>query len=490
VSRMYDRILATGCRRATTADFHDLADRVIRNPDWDEFARNISETLIEQGVITQPIDAARAKVLHDAQRATSRYKQSREEFPADDLQRCVVIAGDDVAAYIHSLGAIDLADACSIVAPPFEWCWIECRSPNRFAVHSWGVLIEGVEVSSGDAQYGERWVLKATLVFETVKGDPWGPVADYVIPVLPDGHLLPSDDEVRGTVFGRASPCVGEEVESTTWTDELPGYLFSALLSISFMHCKNVDIVDNDPPPKLSRRHLRKHGRPLTTFKTLNIDPMRQVLDRDGRARETGLRSAVHICRGHFKTFSPDAPLFGKLTGTYWWADHVRGDAAVGAVEKDYRINVTSVGLGRTYVEADESLPMAPEQVGSNPDLSGRGREAHARTQNLLAAALEAAGLTPLSPRPEDPQFDIAWITDNEVWACEVKSLRPQNELSQMHSAIGQVIDYAHRLDDQRPIRKMIAVEQQPTSDHWVAECAAQGIVLVWPDGFAAALSA
>lgn len=34
----------------------------------------------------------------------------------------------------------------------------------------------------------------------------------------------------------------------------------------------------------------------------------------------------------------------------------------------------------------------------------------------------------------------------------------------------------------------MIAVEVQPTGDHWIAECAAHGIVLAWPAGFAAAL--
>lgn len=43
-----------------------------------------------------------------------------------------------------------------------------------------------------------------------------------------------------------------------------------------------------------------------------------------------GLRKALAICRGHFKTFMPDAPLFGKHTGQFWWAPHIRGDTDAG----------------------------------------------------------------------------------------------------------------------------------------------------------------
>ena len=340
------------------------------------------------------------------------------------------------------------------------------------------------------AQDGERWLLRASLVFETTKNDPWGPVATYRIPVSPDGHLWPGDEDGHGSVFGGAASCIADDDDSDMWTSELPAYLFSALLSVSFMHCKNVNIVDNEPPPALSKRHIRRHGRPLVRYKTLDVDPMRRVLQRDGHADSVGLRPAFHICRGHFKTFHPDAPLFGRITGTYWWADHVRGDSTVGTVDKDYRIRIAEEGLGRRYEPADEhaELHAAAEGRGSDPDLSDRGLAAHSRTQNELAAAIEVAGFDPRSPKPEEPQFDIAWETPDAVWVAEVKSLTAANEMRQMHTAIGQVIDYAHRLDDVRPIRMMIAVERQPGSGHWVAECVKHAIVLTWPDEFPTAV--
>jgi hypothetical protein len=273
------------------------------------------------------------------------------------------------------------------------------------------------------------------------------------------------------------------------WNDELKFYLYASLLTISFMHCKNVDLVDHDPPEALARKHLRRHGVPLVRYSTLDIEPMRRVLARDGHADTGGLASAMHICRGHFKTFTAEAPLFGKLTGAYWWADHVRGDERRGRSDHDYRVRIDNGALGRPYEPADETLPASPRQSGNDPDRSGRGRVAHAVTQNQLAHEIRAAGMEPRSPRPEEPQYDLAWASSGALWLCEVKSLTIENELSQMHKAIGQIIDYAHRVEADLPVRMMIAVETQPVGDHWVAECAAQGIVLVWPAGFAAAVS-
>ena len=90
-----------------------------------------------------------------------------------------------------------------------------------------------------------------------------------------------------------------------------------ALLAISFMHCKNVDVRPINPPERLSKRHAHEHCRPLTRYHVLNVEPMRRALTSEGDAQTMGLRHAMHICRGHFKTYTEDAPLFGKHTGTY-----------------------------------------------------------------------------------------------------------------------------------------------------------------------------
>ncbi len=115
------------------------------------------------------------------------------------------------------------------------------------------------------------------------------------------------------------------------------GILYPALLALSFMHCKNVARVEVQPPPKLSRAHARRHGAPLVKYYTLQIDPMREVLRREGDSERVGLKKALHICRGHFAHYD-DKPLFGKYQGTFWRPSHVRGSGQHGIVVKDYAV--------------------------------------------------------------------------------------------------------------------------------------------------------
>ena len=96
---------------------------------------------------------------------------------------------------------------------------------------------------------------------------------------------------------------------------------------------------------KLSRAHQKRHGRPLVRFHTLQITPMKKVLEREGQASKTGLRRALHICRGHFKTDTEERKLFGRYAGTYWWDVHVRGTLQEGMVVKDYQVNEPAQNL-------------------------------------------------------------------------------------------------------------------------------------------------
>lgn len=48
---------------------------------------------------------------------------------------------------------------------------------------------------------------------------------------------------------------------------------------------------------------------------------------------------ALHTVRGHFATYTADAPLFGKLVGTYWKPATIRGSDQHGQVIKDYDVH-------------------------------------------------------------------------------------------------------------------------------------------------------
>lgn len=119
---------------------------------------------------------------------------------------------------------------------------------------------------------------------------------------------------------------------------DLAAGLHIALLGICFMHCKNVARVDATNSVGPTSKWLRRQKVPQIKYRVLDINPMREVLRTAGGGDESGLKKALHICRGHFAHYSDDKPLFGKYTGQFWKPAHVRGDLKQGAVVKDYSI--------------------------------------------------------------------------------------------------------------------------------------------------------
>ena len=170
-----------------------------------------------------------------------------------------------------------------------------------------------------------------------------------------DGLWLRHDDgePVLAGNLVKLEPAPPPEVVKES-LDQLVDLVFPALMTVSFMHCQNVEVSETEPPARLSRKWQRCRGRPLVRYRVLDIAPMREILDRDGEVQAKGLRHALHICRGHFKTYTADSPLFGRHTGWYWWASRVRGTAEEGRVVKDYAVELDGVGLGRAYRDADE----------------------------------------------------------------------------------------------------------------------------------------
>jgi hypothetical protein len=149
-------------------------------------------------------------------------------------------------------------------------------------------------------------------------------------------------------------------------------------------------------------------------------------------------------------------------------------------------------GLGPEYRSANPDARTARrEQFSVDPDLVDRALEGHARTQEALAEAVRAAGLTPRSARPGEPVFDIAWNHGDTIFVAEVKSLTEHNEEKQLRLALGHVLRYAHllRLKGRR-VRCVIAAERRPTDSSWLELCAAAGVLLVWPGTFGSLFSA
>ena len=112
----------------------------------------------------------------------------------------------------------------------------------------------------------------------------------------------------------------------------------SLFLAVSFLHCKNVERIEIAPDAKLSRSAQKKYDIPLVRYHVLQITPFNQR-GGGGSGDGTGSPKSMHVVRGHFKTWTAERPLFGRVVGTFWVQDHVAGRSTT-TVNKDYAVSL------------------------------------------------------------------------------------------------------------------------------------------------------
>ena len=109
-------------------------------------------------------------------------------------------------------------------------------------------------------------------------------------------------------------------------------------LTLLLLNCKNIVTEDNPPPPALNKKRRKAGKQELFTYKTLKLVLPSKARNGSEDQSPSGDRVRIHLCRGHFKHFTKDAPLFGRHTGLYWWQPQLRGDKTKGMVAKDYEV--------------------------------------------------------------------------------------------------------------------------------------------------------
>ena len=280
----------------------------------------------------------------------------------ESLRGSVVIDASNVGDYyLQNIETIhDAIKSLPNLAPPFEKFFLEFKTPHELKASyatrltqdwpsRWGILCGSQEIIETGSTI--KWALCLKLfVPHKVLGE-LGPIWLWNIrvdalggPEIIDGKVqyeyMPLG--VLKVALQLSSPQEREELLQTMAGNTF-GMIFPALLAISFMHCKNVVLRKEVPPVvqqtvKQKRQRVQPH-QPVTSH-VLDIEPMKQILKTEGQSESVGLQRALHICRGHFSTYTEDHKLFGKYAGTFWIPQHVRGSQEVGYAAKDYRIKM------------------------------------------------------------------------------------------------------------------------------------------------------
>jgi hypothetical protein len=282
------------------------------------------------------------------------------------LVGCPVVVMDNVAEYYYSFcekSRWDCEHDFPGCRPPFDRFFLEARRPSIFRDESgvapfdpwfpshWGFLVEslpagGLERRTGVASIDELLVpmldlpgvtriVRSTMA-QVQHGSLLCGAVSFFLPIDDLGCVL---DNHKALFPGDSGE--GDSGRARAVVNGLGQFHHTALLAMSFMNCKNVTLEAHERDP-LVNRERRRHGRkPFLRYHTINIEPMKAVLRTEGNVESEGLRRALHICRGHFATYTADKPLFGRTVGTVWRPSHVRGHASEGVVVSDYNVDPT-----------------------------------------------------------------------------------------------------------------------------------------------------
>jgi hypothetical protein len=152
------------------------------------------------------------------------------------------------------------------------------------------------------------------------------------------GLLTGLEFMMYGSVLRPGNPFMDTESMTVTGYDAEDGQapaveaMNRIFFALALMNCRNVSLRE--------RSSRRSTGAAPTgdAFHEVVIDGSGSGSRGAGGDTTGSAAGRRHLARGHFKTFTEDAPLLGKHVGTYWWGWQVRGQEGSGVIEKTYKI--------------------------------------------------------------------------------------------------------------------------------------------------------
>jgi hypothetical protein len=224
------------------------------------------------------------------------------------------------------------------IRPPFDVTWIEWITPhNVLDADGWK------KTSSNPCAMFVVTVSGTDGLHLVVQGLTWDFGADCVV-MYPVASIIKIDP--AGMVVGHEFYCdtnfidqgaALSDITSQQYATSLYQLLFPGFLALGWMNCKNIHLVSGQPNERVSRKRQRRGQFAGLSYQRIVIDGVAGNATRSNREAEaTGKR--LHMVRGHFATYTDERPLFGRVTGTFWRAWHVRGDADLGRINHEYHI--------------------------------------------------------------------------------------------------------------------------------------------------------
>lgn len=213
-------------------------------------------------------------------------------------------------------------------APPYHLLWLESivQGPDR-------TMREAVSAISSRTPNG-GWTVDMAHFFgcEHNRRTIYGIVGASNAALDDCGRLLPGDESWLVQRFNGKDDQLSLEL--------IVNSMKSVLYTFAMLNCRNVTLVDGGfTDDGMTNRQKREPGRGHVSYKVLKVNVGKDreyVLGRGTSGEAANL--PLHTVRGHFKTYTPERPLLGRFTGTYWWPAHARGKIENGEIRKSYEV--------------------------------------------------------------------------------------------------------------------------------------------------------
>ena len=147
---------------------------------------------------------------------------------------------------------------------------------------------------------------------------------------------IPLDKITELFYIYRNIPYPYRSVDCPAQPNQIMGKIVELQRFLNLLSCKNIRITKCNPNTKVQKKRIKKKKLPLCSYYILELKPV--ASSKNSTSNQNLWTNRVHLCRGHFKEYTVDNPLFGKLVGKYWWAPQVRGNKQKGIVVKDYQL--------------------------------------------------------------------------------------------------------------------------------------------------------
>jgi len=282
------------------------------------------------------------------------------------LAAAAVFEASDAARLYHERrvqhGGIHLSSMPLV--PPYPVMWVEYQTDPGFravGLHRVGVLLMSLRPDDPCARanverYGlDRYAAQADFVHlagiwaERPGRKIRGPVFGAISFTRSGGSYVMMDEGPGGSWAVDTNLAYIRRKENHRFGDLAIRLLGPVCFTIQLLQARNVSQTATALPEADDRRAQRRFGPKRGGYRyhtlTIRINGRPRSLREVAGSGDHG-SMPLHWVRGHFKTYTPEAPLLGKYEGTFFWPAFVRGEARNGVVDKTYRIAADAGGNG------------------------------------------------------------------------------------------------------------------------------------------------